>query len=208
MSLKLVGYRFSPTVQEVLHVIEASNAPVELQNVDWEDTEAHKTLVTKSPTGTFPYLETSEGVLSESHAIENYLAEKYKPELLGQGEMQKAHVKQWVDFSSFEIYQNSRNVVYPIFGWLKYCKEEADKSNNKLKELLKYLEEQLKDKNYVLGENLTLADVALFNKLTFLFQLVFPKPLKEKVFANTNKWFLRMAETPQVKKVYGKIISH
>ena len=39
MSLKLVGYRFSPTVQEVLHVVEVSKAPVELQNVDWEDKE-------------------------------------------------------------------------------------------------------------------------------------------------------------------------
>ena len=58
--------------------------------------------------------------------------------------MQKAHVKQWVDFSRFEIYQTSRNIVYPIFGWLKYCKEEADKSNNKIKELLKHLEVQLK----------------------------------------------------------------
>ena len=133
MSVKLFGYRFSPTVQEVLHVVELSKAPVELQNVDWDDEEARKPLLQKSPTGTLPFLETGEGILSESHAIENYLAEKYKPELLGQGEMQKALVKQWVDFSCFEIYQNSRSVVYPIFGWAKYCKEEADKSSNKIK---------------------------------------------------------------------------
>ena len=73
MSEKLVGYRFSPTVQEVLHVINITKASIELQNVDWEDTETRKTLTPKSPTGTFPYLETSEGILSESRAIENYL---------------------------------------------------------------------------------------------------------------------------------------
>ena len=54
-SIKLVGYRFSPTVQEVLHVIELTKAPVELQNVDWEDAETRKTLSPKSPTGTFPF---------------------------------------------------------------------------------------------------------------------------------------------------------
>ena len=64
MSLKLYGYRFSPTVQEVLHVVEASKAPVELQNVDWDDKETRKTLLPKSPTGTLPYLETEEGPLS------------------------------------------------------------------------------------------------------------------------------------------------
>ena len=69
MSLKLVGYRFSPTVQEVLHVVEASKAPVELQNVDWEDKETREKLLPKSPTGTFPFLDTEEGVLSESKAI-------------------------------------------------------------------------------------------------------------------------------------------
>ena len=58
MSSKLVGYRFSPTVQEFLHVIQVSKAPVELQNVDWDDNETHKTLETKSTTGSFPYLET------------------------------------------------------------------------------------------------------------------------------------------------------
>ena len=56
MSDKLVGYRFSPTVQEVLHVINLTKAPVELQNVDWEDSETRKTLTRKSPTGTFPFL--------------------------------------------------------------------------------------------------------------------------------------------------------
>ena len=125
MSLKLVGYRFSPTVQEVLHVIELTKAPVDLQNVDWDDKETRKTLVTKSPTGTFPFLETEEGVLSESQAIETYLASKYKAELLGQSEMQKAQVRQWIDFASFELGYCEKEVVYPIFGWKQYCKESA-----------------------------------------------------------------------------------
>ena len=206
MSAKLIGYRFSPTVQEVLHVVELTKAPVELQNVDWEDTEARKTLTTKSPTGTFPFLETSEGVLSESRAIENYLAEKYKPELLGQGEMQRAQVKQWIDFASFEIASCAREIIYPIFGWKHYCKEETDKANNKIKELMKVIDQQLNDKKYILGENLTLADVALFCKLKFLFQLSFPKGLREKVFPKVSTWFGLIAETREVKKTYGKII--
>ena len=117
MSEKLVGYRFSPTVQEVLHVVNLTKAPVELQNVDWEDAETRKTLTPKSPTGTFPFLEIADGVvLSESRAIENYLAMKYKPELLGENELEKAQVKQWCDFAIHEIYNCGREIVYPIFG--------------------------------------------------------------------------------------------
>ena len=206
MSSKLVGYRFSPTVQEVLHVIEAAKAPVELQNVDWDDEETRKTLVTKSPTETFPYLETEEGVLSESKAIEIYLAEKYKPSLLGEGDLQKAQVRQWMDFASFELGDCAQKIVYPIFGWKPFCKESADEANTKIKEFMKALDQQVKGKRYAFGEQLTLADIALFNKLKFFFQLVFPKNMRDKVFPNVNDWFLRVLNTPETDKVYGKVL--
>ena len=206
MSSKLVGYRFSPTVQEVLHVIEVSKAPVELQNVDWDDKETRKTLEPKSPTGTFPYLETEEGVLSESKAIEIYLAEKYKPELLGEGDLQKAQVRQWMDFASFELSDCAQKIVYPIFGWKPYCKESADEANMRLKEFMKALDQQVKGKRYAFGEELTLADISLFRHLKFFFQLVFPKGFREKVFPNVCDWFLRVLNTPETDKVYGKVI--
>ena len=206
MSEKLVGYRFSPTVQEVLHVIHLTKATVELQDVDWEDKETRKTLTPKSPTGTFPFLEIGDQVLSESRAIENYLAMKYKPELLGENELEKAQVRQWSDFGIFEIGFCAKEIVYPIFGWKPYCKESADKANERLKGFMRTLDAQLKDKEYVMGAKLTLADVCLFRELKYFFQLVFPKGLRDKVFPNVTKWFQKMAETEEVKKVYGKIL--
>ena len=206
MSSKLVGYRFSPTVQEVLHVIEVSKAPVELQNVDWDDNETRKTLETKSPTGTFPYLETEEGVLSQSKAIEIYLAEKYKPELLGEGDLQKAQVRQWMDFASFELGDCAQKIVYPIFGWKPFCKESYDEANMKLKEFMKAIDQQVKGKRYAFGEQITLADIALFRHLKYFFQLVFTKGFREKVFPNVCDWFLRVLNTPETDKVYGKVL--
>ena len=206
MSSKLVGYRFSPTVQEVLHVIEASKAPVTLQNVDWDDAETRKTLSPKAPTGTFPYLECEEGVLSESKAIEIYLAEKYKPELLGKDDLEKAQVRQWMDFASFELSDCAQKIVYPIFGWKPYCKESADEANTKIKEFMKALDQQVKGKRYAFGEQLTLADIALFRHLKFFFQLVWPKKFRESIFPNVNDWFLRVLNTPETDKVYGKVL--
>ena len=206
MSEKLVGYRFSPIVQEVLHVIHLTKATVELQDVDWDDKETRKTLTPKSPTGTFPFLEIGDQVLSESHAIENYLAMKYKPELLGENELEKAQVRQWSDFGMFDIGFCAKEIVYPIFGWKPYCKESADKANDRLKGFMRTLDAQLKDKEYVMGAKLTLADVCLFRELKYFFQLVFPKGLRDKVFPNVTKWFQKMAETEEVKKVYGKIL--
>ena len=206
MSLKLVGYRFSPTVQEVLHVIEVSKAPVTLENVEWKDKETRKKLEPKSPTGTFPYLECEEGVLSQSKAIEIYLAEKYKPELLGKDDLEKAQVRQWMDFASFELADCAQKIIYPIFGWKPYCKESADEANTKIKEFMKSLDQQVKGKRYAFGEQLTLADISLFRHLKFFFQLVWPKKFRESIFPNVNDWFLRVLNTPETDKVYGKIL--
>ena len=73
----------SPTVQEVLFTVELAKAPITLENVDWEDAAKRKELVKKTPTGTFPYLEVEQGVISESKAIEEFVAETYSPALLG-----------------------------------------------------------------------------------------------------------------------------
>jgi elongation factor 1-gamma len=203
---KLVGYRFSPTVQEVLHVVELTKAPIELLSIDWKDQETREILVTKSPTRTFPFLEIEEGVLSESQTIEEYLATKYKAELLGQTKIQKAKVRQWINFASFELEYCAKEIIHPILGWKQHCKETAYQAYSKLKEYMKILEEQLKGKKYILGDKLTLADVSLFRHLKLFFQLVFRKGSREKVFPKVSTWFSIVSQTPEVQKVYGKVL--
>ena len=203
---KLVGYRFSPAVQEVLHVVELTKAPIELLSIDWKDQETREILVTKSPTRTFPFLEIEEGVLSESQTIEEYLATKYKDELLGQTEMQRAKVRQWINFASFELEKCAKEIIHPILGWKQHCKETAYQANSKLKEFMKILEKQLKGKKYILGDKLTLADVSLFRHLKLFFQLVFPEGYRKSLFPKVDTWFTTLSKTNEVKKVYGKIL--
>ena len=71
---------------------------------------------------------------------------------------------------------------------------------------MKALDQQVKGKRYAFGEQLTLADISLFRHLKFFFQLVWPKKFRESVFPNVNDWFLRVLNTPEVDKVYGKIL--
>ena len=203
---KLVGYRFSPTVQEVLFVVELAKAPVTLENIAWDETEKRKELVTKTPTGTFPYLETEHGVLSESKAIEYYIAETYKPELLGANPFEKAQVKQWIDFATAEIYRCSRDIIYPIFGWAKSDKESTDKSNKALKDYLKTVDNHLKGKKYFVGEKVTLADVVMFQVLRFYFQVHFVEGMRKNVIPNITAWFTALMATPEAVKVFGRTI--
>ena len=88
---------------EILHVIKLTGAKVSFENIGIGEIEKRNSLVQQTPTTTFPFLETKEGNISESKAIELYLCSKYKPELLGESVFEKAKVNQWIEFASIEI---------------------------------------------------------------------------------------------------------
>ena len=203
---KLVGYRYSLPVMEVLHTINLSEANAQFINVDLSDLKTRNSLVLKTPTTTLPFLETNNGNIAQSTAIEYYLCSKYKPELLGNSEFEKSVVNQWIEFASCEINRSLKGIVYPIFGWDSYCKEKADKENTNIKNYMKILEDNLKKNAYMAGEKMTLADIILFRYLRLFMMLYFPEGMRKTLFPQTVKWFENIMNSNEAKKAYGRTI--
>ncbi len=191
---------------EILHTINLAKAKVPLENVELGDVEKRNSYVLKTPTTTFPFLETDKGNISESRAIQYYLCEKYKPELLGENITERAKVNQWCEFACCEICNCVKELVYPIFGWKKYNKPSADNANNKVKEFLKTLEKNLATNEYICGNKITLADVLLFRNLRFLMMLHFPEKLRKSLFPLTTKWFEKIMNSPEAINAYGRTV--
>ena len=147
---------------ELLHVINLSKAKIPLTNIALADNETRVCLSTKSPTITLPYLETEKGNISQSTSIEYYICTKYAPELIGNNPLEKAKINQWVEFANCEIAKSEKVLIYPIFGWVKYEKEKADKENNNIKNYLRIIKSLLEKDKYITGNKITLADIALF----------------------------------------------
>ena len=105
---------------EILHTINLIKANVPLENVELDDIQKRNSYVLKTPTTTFPFLETEKGNISESRGIQYFLCNKYMPKLLGESPMERAKVNQWMEFAGCEIYHCLQNIVYPLFGWKKY----------------------------------------------------------------------------------------
>ena len=61
-----------------LHCMYVSGANCQFENIDLADTETRKSIASKTPTTTLPFLETDQGNLSETNAILFYFAQKYK----------------------------------------------------------------------------------------------------------------------------------
>ena len=189
---------------ELLHVINLSKATIPFTNIALNDNDARISLATKSPTITLPYLETEKGNISQSAAIEYYICSKYNPDLLGKNSLEKAKVNQWVEFANYEITRSAKAIIYPIFGWAKYDKEKADKENGNIKNYLKILNALLENNKYILGDKITLADIALFRQLRFFMMFHFPEGMRKSLFPKVTSWFQEIMNSPEAIKAYGR----
>ena len=85
-------------------------------------------------------------------------------------------------------------------------KKDYDKNNNKLKEYLRLMDKNLEKNKFIVGNNLTLADIELFNSLRFLMMFHLPEALRKKLIPNLNKWFEKIMNTKEAIEAYGRTV--
>ena len=207
MEKKLIGYRLSLSVMEVLHTSFLTKAKIDFEDTDLEDVDKRNSYAQRTPTTTLPFLETKEGNISESLSIETFLARKFRPDLLGSSIFERAKVNQWIEFASCEIQKCLQDIIYPIFNWKEYNKELSDESNKKLKQYMIILEKELSNGNkYILGNKITLADIILFRYLRLFMMLHFTENIRNSLFPKLTKWFENIMNSPEAVEAYGRTI--
>lgn len=132
------------------------------QDVDMRNKE-HKSadFLKINPMGKVPALVDGEVTLFESMAINFYIADTYKKELLGTSAQEKGLAMQWSFWASTEL----QPPVIEVFIQKVFVPEDKrdhnliEKNLSKLPELLKVLENSLADKKYVAGTSFTIGDI-------------------------------------------------
>ena len=97
-------------------------------------------------------------------------------------------------------------LIEPIFGWKYYSKEEGNNTSKELKKKIEVLEKHLNGKEFIVGSDLTLADIFLFNKIRFVMMFLYREQMRNNVFKNVTRWFSKIMESVEAKKAYGRII--
>jgi len=201
MVLKLYTYESNPRTQKVLIAAKYAGVNVEVvTNVDTKSADFLK----KNPTGKVPVLETDKGTISESNAIARYIAREGKPEFYGKSNIETALVDQWVDFAASEIELAAYAWIFPIQGVIPNNHQATKKAQEDIKKVLSILDNHLLTRTYLVGNYVTLADVAVATALLQLYQLVLD-PTFRKEFVNTNRWFVTIVNQPEVKAVLGEV---
>ena len=155
-----------------------------------------------NPNGKVPTLTDDDFVIWESVAINFYLAETYKPELLGLDNKQHGLVQQWSLWGIAEL----QPPIINTFIQLIFVPEERrdngiiDKAMAKIPGLLKVLNDALEGKNYLVGNDFTLADLNVASIASLCSEIKFDLT----AYKNIQTWLTQISARPAFKK-YQKL---
>lgn len=152
-----------------------------------------------NPNGKVPVLIDGDFVIWESIAINSYLADKHKPELLGKTPTERGVQQQWSTWAMVDL----QPPLVEILVQMIFTPEEkrnmtaVEKAREKVPGMLAILETALKGKDYVLGKDISVADFNLASvvSLAQMFEFDF------KPYPAVSAWLKRMGERPSFKKV-------
>merc|ERR1712183_249943 len=188
--------------QKALIAAKYSGAEVVLaKDFKFGETNKAPEFLKKFPLGKVPAFEGSDGVLlTESNAIAYYVA---NDELRGGSEASaRAQVVQWMCMADNEILPASCTWVFPTMGIMQFNKNATDRSKEDIKAALKTLNDHLLTRTFLVGERLTLADIAVACTLLNLYKHVLD-PAFRKPFLNVTRWFTTVINQPNAKAVIG-----
>ncbi len=161
--------------------------------------------MTKFPLGKIPVMESAEVNLFESSAVAYYAAaQKENNPILGSTAAEKAEIIQWMLFSENEINGNIAGWIYPLMGYMNYMKPSVDAATERTKRALDALNTILKTKTYLVGEQVTFADICVVGALALPFKVVFDKAFRDQ-YKNVTRYYTTVASKANFVKYLGKV---
>ncbi|XP_061163244.1 elongation factor 1-gamma-like [Saccostrea echinata] len=164
------------------------------------ETNKSKSFLEKFPLGKVPAFESASGdCLFESDAIAQYVS---NAQLIGANARDAAFVQQWIHFAENEILPALCTWVYPCLGIIQYNKQETEKAKEQIKKALGLLNGYLSKRTFLVGERISLADIAVVCDLLLLYKHVLDPSFRSS-FVHTNRWFTTLINQPQFSAVIG-----
>ena len=150
----------------------------------------------------YPVLDCEEGRLQYSSVIVRYLANGSA--LDGASNIEKATVRNWCDFVTYDLDPVLLALVAPVFGQLPYDSKKHDLALRDLRALFQVLNDQLKKSAFLVGGKVTLADVSVACSLINCYKFVLDADFR-KSFLSVFTWFEKLLLLKEFKAVWGHV---
>jgi glutathione S-transferase len=162
----MIKLYFAPRTRSVriLWLLEELGLPYQLERVEFIPT-ARKFFIQQTPTGKLPTIEDGDVVMFESGAIAEYILERYGKGRLAPpvGSPGRAQFLQWMHFADSTLF-----APFGVLVWLTLYRDDADQHPRVIEEGrerasmgLEFLEQQIGEKTWLLGDEFSAADVMM-----------------------------------------------
>jgi glutathione S-transferase len=214
MAIELYWGSGSPFAWRVMLTLELKRLPYESKLLEFSK-EEHKTpaYLRLNPRGKVPTLKDGDFVLYESIAIMAYLDRKYPtPPIFGTTAEQTGLI--WRSVLECESYLLSAGdkIVRPLFfGKGLDNVNEIQTAAEVIRRELKIIDERLADSKWLVGAEISAADIAIFPAVQLLLRAAgkeAARPLDlgliplSKTFPNIARWVNRIEELPNYQRTY------
>ncbi|MBS1969594.1 MAG: glutathione S-transferase family protein [Bdellovibrionales bacterium] len=151
-----------------------------------------------NPNGKVPCIIDDGFVLWESAAIVQYLAQKYKPEMLGTSVKDKAIVQQWSFWTMTEAQPPLVDMLIQKVFMPADKRDHAliERCEKKLPNLFAVLENSLKNTKYLTGDTYTVADVMVASATNLALGL----GIDFTQYPNIKSWMAEISSRPAWRK--------
>jgi glutathione S-transferase len=199
--LKIWGRRSSANVQKVLWLVGELDLPHQHVPAGGDfgglDDPAFRAM---NPHGKVPVIADGEVVVWESHAILRYLAAVHGADRLWPADpAARAPVDGWMDWAQTALQPAFLSGVF--WGWYRTPQAQRDaaavaRALEQSVRCLTLVDAQLADRPFVVGETLSLADIAIGAHLYRYFELEIDRPDLPRLEA----WYDRLSDRPAYRE--------
>ncbi|MBM4264167.1 MAG: glutathione S-transferase family protein [Deltaproteobacteria bacterium] len=213
MAIELYWGSGSPFAWRVMLALEAKRLPYESKLLEFSKGD-HKSpeFLKLNPRGKVPCLKDGDFVLYESLAMMAYLDRKYsEPPLFGKSPEETGLI--WRAISECEYLTSAGDkVIRPVFFGKGLDKvDEIKEAAQKIRDELKRLDEQLVSASWLVGEDMSAADIAVFPLVQLCLRAAAKdaaKPFDLRIaplaeyFPSVTKWVRQIETLPYYERTY------
>ncbi|MCV0425404.1 MAG: glutathione S-transferase family protein [Roseibium sp.] len=197
--IKVLGRANSVNVQKVMWCAAELGLDVERSDIGgaFGGNDAADYLL-KNPNGRVPTLVDGNYVLWESNAIVRYLCDKYgsSPWMPGTAES-RGHANQWMDWYLAELHPPMTTLFWQLVRTSPSNRDVAaiESAIEKCSALWQVLDNHLSSRPYLLGDQLSMADIPVGCSAYRWHCMEFPRP----DLPSLRTWWTRLTERPSYK---------
>jgi glutathione S-transferase len=199
--LKIWGRNNSVNVQKVLWCCEEMGLKYERIDAGGTfgvvNTPQYRAL---NPNGLVPTIEDGPFVLWESNAIVRYLTAKHSAgKLWPEDHKVRAEADKWMDWQISVFWPVFRALFWNLVRTPANERDESAMEESRLQtaEVLGYLDNHLKNRMYIVGDDVTIGDIPMGCAIWRWMSL----PIERPVLANLQRWFGTLRERPAYQRV-------